>query len=393
MKTLVALIGVVMVGMALFESTMQPSARERNELLALFLAMAVVTAVAAWVLPRLAERSRSLRTTVVALAVSATLLVGLVVAVAAWRMFFSGHDLNLLLVVLGFGAGLGVVFALAVAGRDAADLAAIRQAAQRVAAGDLEARTGVARHDEVGEAAAALDDMAGRLAAAEQARLADERARRAFLAAVGHDLRTPLAALQAAVEALEDGMASEPERFFQAMHRDLAALRALVDDLFLLARIEAGDVDFERVPIDLAELADEAIEALSPVASRRDVGLRLEAPGRVAAVGGPEALSRVIRNLVDNAIRFAPQATDVVVQVGNGRGPLVRVVDEGPGFPADMLETAFDSSVRADPSRARATGGNGLGLAIARGVVQAHGGEIWAEAGPGGAVAFRLPSP
>ncbi len=176
------------------------------------------------------------------------------------------------------------------------------------------------------------------------------------------------------------------------MRADLDAMAHLVDDLELLATIEAGKVEVERVPVDLAELADESIEALAPVAAQHDVELRLEAGGRVAAVGGARELGRVIRNLVDNAIRHAPPGTEVVVRVSNGSAAEVRVCDAGPGFPADFVTSAFDSFVTGDAARTR-HGGAGLGLAIARGFVSAHGGEIWAEPGPGGTVAFRLPSP
>ena len=176
------------------------------------------------------------------------------------------------------------------------------------------------------------------------------------------------------------------------MRSDIAALASLVDDLFVLAKLEAGDLEFELVGVDLAELADEAVEALAPTAHRREVTLRVAADGRVPALGSPEALGRVIRNLVDNAVRHAPAGSEVVVRVAGGDSIEVEVHDEGPGFPEDFLERAFERFERADPSRARATGGAGLGLAIARGFVDAHGGKIWAERGPGGTVAFSLPT-
>ena len=249
------------------------------------------------------------------------------------------------------------------------------------------------RADELGTAAAALDDMIGRLALAEHQRSDDDNARRALLAAIGHDLRTPLAALQAAIEALQDGLAADPERYLRSMSRDVAHLRELVDDLFLLARIEAGELTLERQHVDLAELADETIEAMEPTARLQQVDLHLEATGSVPVLGGPEALGRVMRNLVDNAIRHAPASSRVVLRVLNGDGATVEVIDEGPGFDPALLTSAFDSFSRADPSRNRDTGGAGLGLAIAKGVIEAHGGQIWAGPGPGGHVSFRLPTP
>ncbi len=391
MRAILALLGLVVVGIGLFEVTMQPSSSEREQLLLVFLAMVVVAAAGAWWLPRWAASARSLRLTVVLLALSSVLLVGAAVSVSASMMFLSAHDLNLLLVVLGFGSGLGLAFGWMVARPLVRDLGAIRRTADAVAAGELTARTGVDRPDEVGVVASAVDDMAARLYDSDVARRRDERARREFLAAIGHDLRTPLAAMQAAVEALQDGIAPDPDRYLRSMDTDLAVLRSLVDDLFLLARIEAGELKVALLPVDLAELADEAIEAMEPVARRRNIHLRLETEGAVNTVGGPDALGRVIRNLVDNAIRHAPERSEVLVQVSNGQGARLEVVDRGPGFPAEFVESAFGSFVRADPSRARDTGGAGLGLAIAHGVVAAHGGEIWAAPGPGGRVGFRLP--
>ena len=392
MRSLVGLGVAIVVGIGLFEVTMQPSGSERGQLLAVFAGVAALTALAGSWLPRWAARVGTLRKTLLALAVASVLLVGAAVAAASSLMFLSSHDLNLLLVVLGFGTGLGLVFGWTVSHPMVRDLGLIRLTADSVARGDLDARTGVVRPDEVGAAASAIDQMATGLQAAREQRERDEAARRSFLAAVGHDLRTPLSALQAAVEALQDGVAPDPDRYFRSMEKDLSVLSGLVDDLFLLSRIEAGELTFERESIDLAELADEALEALEPVASKRNVRLRLQTDGAVAAMGASDALGRVIRNLIDNAIRYAPDSSEVLVQVSNGSGAVLEVRDRGPGFADEMVDEAFESFVRADPARGRETGGAGLGLAIAKGLVNAHGGEIWAAPGPGGRVGFRLPA-
>ncbi len=393
MKSLAALAVAVLAALALFEVTMRPSGPERTQLLALFVAMAVGTSLLGWLLPRATGRLRSLRSSVLVMAVASVFAVAVAVGVAARLMFLESHDLQLLTVVLGFGVGLGVVLATTLAGQLTRDLSEIRATAVRVADGDLQARTGVRRADELGEAAAAVDEMAAKLAAAEEERERHEAARRHFLAAVGHDLRTPLAALRAAVEAMEDGLAPDPQRYLRSMRADLDAMSHLVDDLFLLATIEAGKLEFDREPLDLAELADESIEALQPVAAGKGVELRLAADGRVPTIGGAAAIGRVIRNLLHNAIRFSPEDASVVVSVANGdREPTVVVADEGPGFSAAMLDSAFEEFVTGDPARSRTGGGAGLGLAIARGLVAAHGGTIWAEPGPGGRVGFRLPA-
>lgn len=393
MKAVAAAAVVVLAGMGVLEIVMNPSASDRFELLALFVAMALLTVAATRVVPVVGLRTRSLGHTIATAGLVAAALVALGVAVGAWRMFLSVHDLHVLGVVLAVAAGLSVVFALGITRSLRDDLAAVRRTADQVASGNLTARTGVIRSDELGAAASALDLMVTRLAEADELRRRDDQARRTLLTSIGHDLRTPLAALQAAVEALQDGLAADPDRYLRAMSRDVEHLRALVDDLFLLARIEAGELALDRQPLDLTELADETIEAMAPMASNRHVELQLETAGRVPVQGGPQALGRVMRNLVDNAIRHAPARSRVLIRVRNGDGATVEVLDDGPGFDPALVPTAFDSFSRADPSRNRETGGTGLGLAIARGVIEAHGGHIWVVAGPGGRVSFHLPAP
>jgi len=392
MRAVFGALTIVLAGLALFEVTMQPSGPERAQLAVVFAVMAGITAVAAVVLPRFARHTRSLRTTVAVLSLVSFAVVFIGLLGAANGMFISDHDLTLTLVVLGVGAIAAIVFAVIVSGRLTADLDLIADTADQVAEGNLEMRTEVARADEVGRVAHAVDEMAARLAAAAEQRSRDDQARREFFAAVGHDLRTPLASLQAAVEALQDGVAADPARFLAAMDRDIVALSALVDDLFLLAQIDAGFVAMEPVPVDLTELADETVEVLRPLATREGVHLRLEADHRVAVMGRPEAVSRVMRNLLDNAIRFAPEDSAVVVRVASNDGSVL-VLDEGPGFDDAFIADAFDRFSRDDPSRGRDGGGAGLGLAIASEFVTALGGEIWAEPGPGGKVGFRLPTP
>lgn len=390
MKAIVGLLGVVVLGIATFEVTMRPSATERFQIIAIFAAMALIAAAVGVFFPRFVAFN-SLQSSVIAIAVLAVGLVVMSAVLSAALMSFSVHDMTVLIVVLAFGLGLGLMTSVALARPLAKDLEAIRSTAEAVTAGDLSVRTGVARNDELGMAAEAIDEMIVRLDAATRERNRQLTARREFLAAVGHDLRSPLAALQAAIEALEDGLSPDPKRYLGSMRADVDALSHLVDDLFLLSRIESGNLTFDRMPVDIAELADESIEALQPVARRRDVRLQLQAAGRVAAEAGPAEIGRVIRNLVDNAIRFSPSGSKVVVEVTNGEGAVVTVTDEGPGFPPEMLDKAFEGFVTADPARSRVNGGAGLGLAIARGLVSAHNGSIWAEAGSGGKVVFTLP--
>ena len=393
MKTSLAFVAAPVVGLAAAEAFMQPTASARTELAVFFGVTAAVVAVAAWWFVRWARRVSRLGRAVFALAVASVIGVGAAVTAASGLMFIEAHDLYLLWIVLGFALVLGVAFAAAVAQPLTGDLERIAETARQVGRGELDARTGVSRPDEVGVVAGALDEMSAQLAAIEAERLREHQARQAFLTAIGHDLRTPLSALRAALEALEDGVVDDTDRYLRSMREDVKALTVLVDDLFLLAKIEGGHFQLDPVPVDLSDLADEALESLRPVAARHHVELILDTPGHVQALGGAETLSRVIRNLVENAIRHSPPQGTVMVRVEWNGSALVRVIDEGPGFRPDFLARAFDSFSRDDDARTRSSGGAGLGLAIARGFVHANGGSIWADPGPGGRVSFRVPSP
>jgi len=342
-----------------------------------------------WVL-----HGRALRTALAAVVVAAVASALVAVVVAARQMFLSSHDLGFLLAFLVFALGLGLALAFGLAEPLTADLRRIGQTATAVADGDLRARTGLERDDEIGAVASSLDSLVARLEALEEARVVNERERQILLSSISHDLRTPLTAMRAALEALEDGVAEDPRRYLASMHCDIDALDHLIDELFLHARLEAGVYRFTPTELDLAELADEAVEALTPLARPQHVRLELQTDGPVRLRGGRVELSRVVRNLLDNAIRHSPAGGRVLVTVAAGPTTAeLTVQDEGPGFPPGFGSHAFDPFSRADMARTRASGSAGLGLAIARSFVSAHGGTIRIVANGHGHVALTLPRP
>jgi len=312
-------------------------------------------------------------------------VVVVMVAIAAQSMVITDNDQRLLMRVLVPAVLGAALVAMLMARPVARDASKICDAAMRVADGDLSARTGVTRSDELGEAAAMFDKMVDRLDAIES-----ERA--VMLSSISHDLRTPLAALRASVEAIRDGVAPDPDAYLSGMERQIKALASLVDDLQLHSRIVSGTIETIRTRLDLTELADEAMETLRPLAETRRVALLLEAEERVNVDADGSQLARVIRNLLENAIRHAPEGSVVLVQVAaNSQSATLRVVDKGAGFPADFRDRAFEPFTRADPARNLTTGTAGLGLSIARGIVTAHGGTIGVADGPGGIVEIALP--
>jgi signal transduction histidine kinase len=391
MRIILASLAAVLIGSALFEVTMQPSGAERLELAIIFMLMATVSGIAAAFLPSLARRSHRLIVTLFALSLISLVVASFGLVVAANRMFFSNHDLTLVLVVLAFGLVAAVGFALTAARSLTEDLARMSNAARSVASGNLEARTGVTRADEIGAVARELDELVRQLQEANEARDAEDTRRREFFAAVSHDLRTPLASMQAATEALADDISPDPDRYLVSLQTDIELLHTLVDDLFLLARIQAGDVPLELHATDITEVVDETVETLKPVAERRGISVVLDADERVIVTTASAAVGRVVLNLLDNAVRHAPPGSTVTVSVANHDGALVVVKDEGTGFDPEFVGQAFDSFTRSDRARTRDAGGAGLGLAIAHGLVTTLGGEIWIEPGTQGVVGFRLP--
>ena len=234
------------------------------------------------------------------------------------------------------------------------------------------------------------------LAERERARAAAEAARRQMVAAVSHDLRTPIAALRLLVEAVEDEIVDEPtrHRYLATMQTHIRSLSAMIDDLFELSRIEAGDIDWSMRQVELALLVDETVAAMRPEAGVKGIELRtrLGAEG-LSARADPEKIQRVLFNLIRNAIRHTPADGSVTVRAEAGRvGVEVEIVDTGEGIPAAERERVFDAFFRGGEDASRHSDGAGLGLAVSRAIVETHGGRIWlAPAERGTRVRFSLP--
>jgi signal transduction histidine kinase len=337
------------------------------------------------------------------------------VLAAALLMFLSPHDLLLLLLTLGFATVLSLLFGYAVSGALVADLDRVSRAARRLAAGDLSTRAALDGKGEVAQLGMAFDQMAGQLQASIERERAQELARREMVAAVSHDLRTPLTTVRAMVEAVTDGVVSDPaevRRYLELIRGEVRHLSRLIDDLFELSQIESGALRLELAPTDLPELVMQTLEAYEAPARDGGVTLEHEADPSIPAVRADAArLMRVLRNLIDNALRYTPSGgkVQVAARVERAERPAVRVAvrDTGPGLPPGESERIFERFYRG--ARARTRGekqsgpaaaspigtptGAGLGLTIARGLVQAHGGRLWAENHPDGGAIFQFTLP
>jgi signal transduction histidine kinase len=306
------------------------------------------------------------------------------VLLSGWVMFDMGADKKVLIVAAA--AALAAVIASLVLARSiSASIRRVAASSQRLASGDLSARAPTGGAAEISRLADSFNAMA---AGIEQ--LFD--ARRELVAWASHDLRTPIASLQAMIEALEDGLA-EPEDYLPSLREQVRALSLLVDDLFELARIDAGVLTLELQQVPVSMFVDSTLRLLEPDAFARKVALTADVDGAPSAAVAPEKIERVLYNLVTNALRHTPSDGSIAIHARTvGSEVLVEVADTGEGLSPEATERMFERFWRADRSRTEA--GTGLGLAIARGIVQAHGGRIWAENRPeGGAlVSFTVPA-
>jgi signal transduction histidine kinase len=234
------------------------------------------------------------------------------------------------------------------------------------------------------------------LAERERSRDAAEATRRQMVAAVSHDLRTPLASLQLLVEAVDDEIVDEEtrRRYLATMRTNIDSLSTLIDDLFELSRIEAGDIEWSIRQVELGMLVDETVAAMQPEAGAKGVEIRTQlGEPELLARADPEKIQRVLFNLIRNAIRHTPADGSVTVRATTGRGEVeIEVADTGEGIPAAERERVFDAFFRGGEDASRHSDGAGLGLAVSRAIVERHGGRIWlAPAAHGTSVRFSLP--
>ena len=330
--------------------------------------------------------------------IASLLLLGMMLA-GAQAMFISGHDFQIVLTMLVFAATLSVGFNLLCARPLASRIERVRAGAARIAGGQLESEVPVEGHDEVAGLAEDFNRMARSLGEMAEREREMERARRDLIAAVSHDLRTPLASTRALIEAVADGVAKDretEERYLSSASRELAHLSRLVDDLFELARIDAGALQLTLEEASLHDLISDTISSFQPQAERRGVRLVGEVSGDVDPVlANPPRLQRVLHNLLSNALRHTPADGTVALRARpEGEEVRVEVSDTGEGIAPEDLPRVFERSFRAERSRTRAEEQDapraGLGLAIARGLIEAHGGTMDVESERGRGSRFRF---
>jgi two-component system, OmpR family, sensor kinase len=301
--------------------------------------------------------------------------------VVAWR----------LLLATALAVAVAALAAWLLAGRLTAPLGRLVTAARRVGDGDLSTRVRVDGDGEVAEVATAFNDMAAGLERAQTEQ-------RAFLASVGHELKTPLTTVQGYTEALLDGTVDDPadrRRSLLRVHAETIRLARLVQDLLDLARLGRGQFAVSAVDADAGAVLSEAAAAAAERAARRQVTVTTRLDSNLHAHLDPGRLRQVLDNLLDNAARSSPAGRQVLVAARSlpGGGVEAAVVDQGPGIAAEDLPHAFDRGYLWSRYRGTREVGSGLGLAIVKALCDAMGVAIQAESGPGGGTAFRLTLP
>lgn len=400
LRFLLGIVVVLVLTLMLFVAMMQPVLEE-------FSAMTVLLSITAGIslLVGLAayhfgwfQRGRRLRWTLMGGYLLSGLLTFVNVLVTAWQMFINQHDRTLATILLIFATCIAIVLGYFLSAALADKINALREAARAIAAGQLGTRIRMPGQDEVAELAESFNNMATQLenAAAKQREV--EMLRRDLTAWVGHDLRTPLTSVRAMVEALADGMVDDPAteaRYLRTAKRDIHALSLLIDNLFEMAQIDAGGLKLDRQPNSLSDLVSDTIEGFQTLSEEKGILLQGHVTPDVDPVTmDARLIGRVLTNLVSNAIRHTPTGGRVQVYAHSVVGSVeVSVRDTGEGIRPEDLPHVFEQFYRGEKSRSRATGGAGLGLAIAQSFIQAHGGVIRVESkvGEGTRFTFFLP--
>lgn len=276
-----------------------------------------------------------------------------------------------LVVAIAAAAVAAVVASVALATRISRPIGRLAQAASRIAAGHYAERVQNTSDDEVGQLAESFNTMAASLESTERRRLQ-------LVGDVAHELRTPLATINGYLEGIEDGVIRPRDATWTLLRGETARLSRMVNELQELWRAEARQLPLSLKPVELQTELIAARERFAALVQADDIEIQIVIdPGRLAARADVERLAQIVDNFLSNAIRYAPRGSTVTLSAAKAAdGVAILVTDQGPGLTPEQLERVFERFYRADPSRSRALGGSGIGLAIARALAEAMGGHV-----------------
>jgi histidine kinase len=293
-----------------------------------------------------------------------------------------------LLAALVIALVAAVVVALALSARIATPVTRLVEAARRIAGGHYAERVAAPGEDEIGELAESFNAMAGSLESTERRRLE-------LVGDVAHELRTPLATLDGYLEGLQDGVVEANAETWTLLRRETGRLSRLVADLSELWRAEAHQLPLSIQAVDVAQVTGDVVEQFRPQAEARSLTVGSDLPAGLLVRADPDRLAQIVANYLSNAIRYSPEGARIAI-VGRRSGAevVLSVRDTGPGFTPEQRAHVFERFYRIDPSRSRALGGAGIGLAIVRALAGAMDGRVWAESdGPGSGSTFWVALP
>lgn len=386
---------------ALTQAMLEPPRRDLIEL-GTYLALSGVLSLGAGamlvvVLDRRLGLSLAWRFVTVALVTCGILIVSILVL--AQMMFIStDHDLQVVLAAVLFGAVVAAAFAAWASAMTTSRLSRINEGIRALASGDHGNLLRVEGTDEVAALARDINALSTQLSEAEAAREALDAERRELTAAISHDLRTPLSTIRAMVDALEDGVVSEPvemKRYFVTIRRDVDRLNRMIDDLFDLAQLDAGAMRLRRQRVSVQEVVAEVVDSLRVKAEREGILVSLSVEQELpATMLDADRLERAVANLLRNAIEHTPAGGGVRVHVRSSGGQAeLEVSDSGAGIDEADMPHIWTRFYRGERSRQRADAeadGVGLGLAITKGIVELHGGTVAVRSTRGEGSSFQV---
>jgi len=303
------------------------------------------------------------------------------------QQFFRSLNQSTLVAAL-IAVGISLILITLLVRHLARPLNAVTRAAERIAEGHLDQQVEVTSQDEIGQLAQAFNMMSARLKQSEELR-------RQMTVDIAHELRTPVSVIKGDMEALVDGIYPATRQTFESLLEETHRLSRLIDELRELTLLEAGELILERRDTDLAQLIQKLVRAFEPKAEASQITMRCQINDTLPSLlADGDRIAQVVRNLLSNAMRYTPRGGTVAVDLKQQGDALVCAVsDTGPGLSAEDAKHVFQRFWRTDHSRARHSGGSGLGLSISKRLTEAHGGELWvdSEPGKGSTFGFSLP--
>lgn len=379
---------------------MHPPAADLVVMTRLMAIPAVVSILAAYTIYRLGLFfwMPQIRLTFVITIALASIIIVFTIWIIARLMFVNQHDFYLATVLLVFASGITISVAFFLSESITDRIHGLSKAAGMIAAGKLSLRVPEEGRDELSVLAHAFNEMASNLETARHKQEEMDTSRRDLIAWISHDLRTPLTSIRALLEALGDKVIDDPvteERYLKTVQHEIRGLSHLIDDLFTVSQMDAGGLILDCQYNSLGDLISDTIEGFSELAARQNVILEGSVNEGVDPVWmDARQMGRVLNNLVSNALRYTPAGGKISICAARQEDHIhAAVKDSGEGIRPEDIPHIFDRFFRGEKSRSRGTGGAGLGLAIASGIIEAHGGNIWVESHPGDGACFSFSLP